>query len=87
MRAVPEFGHALLKPLGAPKGRIATFAEVQLKDGAGKTHIPDGAIVVERGKTSWTLPGRGQDRRAPSSRPSRSTATSTWRASTASTPC
>jgi hypothetical protein len=53
MRAVPEFGHALVGPLGAPKGRISTFAEVQLKDQAGKTHIPDGAIVVERGKTCW----------------------------------
>src|SRR5215213_6236453 len=53
MRAVPEFGHALLKPLGAPKGRMATFAEVQLKDSAGKVHIPDGAISVERGKTAW----------------------------------
>jgi hypothetical protein len=53
MRAVPEFGHALLGPLGAPKGRIATFAEVQLKDATGKTHIPDGAIIVERGKAAW----------------------------------
>jgi hypothetical protein len=53
MRAVPEFGHVLLGPLGATKGRIATFAEVQLKDGSGKTHIPDGAIVVERGQTRW----------------------------------
>jgi hypothetical protein len=25
MRAVPEFGYALLGPLGAPKGRVATF--------------------------------------------------------------
>jgi len=32
MRAVPEFGHALLAGLGAPKGRIETCAEVQLKD-------------------------------------------------------
>ena len=53
MRAIPDFGHALLGPLDAPKGRIATYAEVQLKDGAGNTHIPDGAIVVERGKTVW----------------------------------
>jgi hypothetical protein len=53
MRAVPEFGQALLSPLGAPKGRISSFAEVQLKDAAGKMHIPDGAVVVERGKTSW----------------------------------
>src|SRR5215207_9750949 len=53
MRAVPELGHALVTPLGAPKGRIRTYAEIQLKDSAGKTHIPDGAIVVERGKTTW----------------------------------
>jgi len=53
MRAVPEFGYALLVPLGAPKGRISTYAEVQLKDSAGKVNIPDGAIVVERGKTRW----------------------------------
>src|SRR5215207_9275218 len=53
MRAVPEFGHALVGPLRAPKGRISTYAEIQLKDMAGKTHIPDGAIVVERGKAQW----------------------------------
>jgi hypothetical protein len=53
MRAVPEFCYALLGPVGAPKGRVATFTEVQVKDGAGKTHIPDGAIIVERGKTAW----------------------------------
>jgi hypothetical protein len=53
MRAVPEFGHALVGPLGAPKGRLATYAEVQLKDTAGKVHIPDGAIVADRGQTTW----------------------------------
>jgi hypothetical protein len=53
MRAVPEFGHALLGSLGAPKGRITSYAEIQLKDTAGKTHIPDGALVVERGRTRW----------------------------------
>jgi hypothetical protein len=53
MHAIPEFGHALLGPLGAPKGRIATYAEVQVKDGDGKTHIPDGAIIVERGRAAW----------------------------------
>ena len=50
---VPNFGRALLRDLKAPKGRISTFTEVRLKDGNGKTHIPDGAIVVERGKTKW----------------------------------
>src|ERR1700759_4544846 len=55
MRAVPEFGHALLKELGAPKSPvIETFAEVRFKDAAGKTVIPDGAIVCRRGKKTWT---------------------------------
>jgi hypothetical protein len=54
MGAVPEFGQALISGLGAPKGRISTFAEIQLKDGDGKLSIPDGAIVVERGKTRWS---------------------------------
>src|SRR5215213_46637 len=55
MRAVPEFGHALLKELGAPKSPvIETFAEVRFKDSAGKTVIPDGAIVCKRAGTTWT---------------------------------
>jgi hypothetical protein len=53
MQAVPEFARALLADLGAPKGRVTTYAEVQLKDENGKLSIPDGAIVVERGKTRW----------------------------------
>lgn len=53
MRAVPELGHALLGDLGAPKGRIRTFTEVQLKDAEGTVSIPDGVIVVERGTTTW----------------------------------
>ena len=53
MGAVPDFGRALVDDLGAPKGRLRTFAEVQLKDEDGKVSIPDGAIVVERGKTRW----------------------------------
>src|SRR4051812_17010675 len=53
LKAVPEFANALLKDLGAPKGRVSTFTEIQLKDGEGKVSIPDGAIVVERGKTRW----------------------------------
>lgn len=53
MRSVPEFGYALLRDLGAPKGRMSTFAEVQLKDGDGKVSIPDGVIVVERGTRRW----------------------------------
>ncbi len=55
MRAVPEFGHALLKELGAPKSPVIdTFAEVRFEDAAGKTVIPDGAIVCRRGQKTWT---------------------------------
>jgi hypothetical protein len=55
MHAVPEFGHALLKELGAPKSPvIETFAEVRFKDDSGKTVIPDGAIVCRRGNKTWT---------------------------------
>jgi hypothetical protein len=53
MGAVDEFGKALLKEIGAPAGRISTFTEVPLKNAEGKTFRPDGAITVERGKTSW----------------------------------
>lgn len=53
LRAVPDFTYALLGPLGAPKGKIATFVETQFKDTEGKVHIPDGVIVIERGKKQW----------------------------------
>jgi len=53
MGAVDEFGRALLKEIGAPAGRISTFTEVPLENAEGKTLRPDGAIAVERGKTSW----------------------------------
>ncbi len=43
----------MLKPLGAPRGRISTFTEVPFKQADGKESRPDGAIVVERGKTRW----------------------------------
>jgi hypothetical protein len=55
MHGVPEFGHALLKELGAPKSpSIETFAEVRFKDCDGKTVVPDGAIICRRGKKTWT---------------------------------
>ncbi|HEV2858122.1 MAG TPA: hypothetical protein VGW80_06955 [Solirubrobacterales bacterium] len=53
MGAVDQFGKALLKEIGAPGGRISTFTEVPLEDPDGKVWRPDGAIVVERGKTAW----------------------------------
>ena len=55
MHGVPEFAHALLKDLGAPKApNVETFAEVRFKDADGKTAIPDGAIRCERGAKLWT---------------------------------
>jgi hypothetical protein len=55
VHGVPEFGHALLREIGAPKAPvIETFAEVRLKDANGKTVIPDGAIVCRRAGKTWT---------------------------------
>ncbi len=55
MHGVPQFGHALLDELGAPRSpSIDTFAEVRFKNADGKTDIPDGAIVCERGGKRWT---------------------------------
>jgi hypothetical protein len=47
MQAVPELTYALLRPLGAPKGRVQTFTEVRLHDAADLLAIPGGAILVE----------------------------------------
>ena len=53
MAAVPQFGRAVLDRVGAPGGRIRTFTEIRFADADAKLSIPDGAIVVERGKTRW----------------------------------
>jgi hypothetical protein len=53
---VEEFGRSLLKPLGAPAGKIETFVEVPFKLDTGKSVRPDGLIGVTRaGKTWWCL--------------------------------
>jgi hypothetical protein len=53
---VDEFGRTLLKPLGAPAGKIETFVEMPFKVPNGKTIRPDGLIGVTRGgKTWWAL--------------------------------
>jgi hypothetical protein len=53
---VDEFGRTLLKPLGAPAGKIETFVEMPFKVAHGKTIRPDGLIGVTRGdKTWWAL--------------------------------
>jgi hypothetical protein len=52
---VDEFGRSLLKPLGAPAGKIEAFVETQFKLDGG-TIRPDGLIGVSRaGRTWWAL--------------------------------
>ena len=51
--SVREFGRAVLKPLGAPGGKVETFIEVPFKFGE-QTVYPDGLIPVTRGSTTWT---------------------------------
>ncbi len=53
MGAVPQFGRAILDHFGAPGGRLTTFTEIRFVDADTKLSIPDGALVVERGKTRW----------------------------------
>jgi hypothetical protein len=53
MGAVPDFGRALLAKLDAPAGKIRTFTEIRFHTQDLKVAIPDGGIVVERGKTVW----------------------------------
>ncbi len=53
MGAVPQFGRAILDHVGAPGGRILTFTEIQFVDDDTRLSIPDGAVVVERGKVRW----------------------------------
>lgn len=50
--AVPEFGRVLLRPLGAPAGRIETFIEVPFRLD-GRSLRPDGIIAVTRGTKTW----------------------------------
>lgn len=52
MSAVPEFSRAMLKPLGAPTGKIECYIEVPF-DLAGKKCYPDGLIRVSRGSRAW----------------------------------
>jgi hypothetical protein len=53
MGAVPQFGRAILDHVGAPGGRIQSFTEIRFVDEDTKLSIPDGAVVIERGKARW----------------------------------
>jgi hypothetical protein len=53
---VDEFGRTLLKPLGAPAGKIEAFVETAFKLDNGRTIRPDGLLGVTRaGRTWWAL--------------------------------
>lgn len=52
MGAVEEYGRSLLKPLGAPGGRIETFIEVPFKVNDVSLR-PDGIIAVTRAGRTW----------------------------------
>jgi hypothetical protein len=54
LSAVDEFGLALTKPLGAPKGQLQTFIEIPFELDDGRKVRPDGLIRISRGKRSWT---------------------------------
>lgn len=54
LTAVPAFAQRVLRALGAPAGRVHAYSEVRLKAQDGSVHIPDGAIVVERGRRRWS---------------------------------
>lgn len=53
MGSVREFGQAIVKPLGAPAGPIATFIEVPFELGEQRLY-PDGLIRTTRGGKNWT---------------------------------
>lgn len=52
MGAVEEFGRALLKPLGAPAGRVEAFIEVPFRVNDISLR-PDGIVAVTRAGATW----------------------------------
>lgn len=54
IKAVSEFGKAIIKEATGPSGSIECFTEVELTNAAKtKKSRPDGVIVVRRGKKEW----------------------------------
>ena len=58
LRAVSEFGRAIVRRAGGPAGTLSCYTEVpfelQRRGRPPETVRPDGIIVVERGRTKWT---------------------------------
>ncbi len=55
LTAVHEFQRELLKPLGAPAGKVSAYCEVPFELADKKKVRVDGVIRVVRGKRTWTL--------------------------------
>ena len=55
LMAVREFQRSILRPLGAPAGRVTTFCEVPFKLADGRDVRVDGLVQVVRGKRTWRL--------------------------------
>ena len=58
VRAVSEFGRAVVKIAGAPAGKLSCYTEVSFegppsKGGVAESLRPDGVIHVVRGKNEW----------------------------------
>jgi hypothetical protein len=58
VRAVSEFGRAVVRMAGGPAGKLTCYTEVEfeLEGEKGKGPVkrrPDGIIRVVRGKTEW----------------------------------
>ena len=54
---VPEFGRALMTSLGQRSGtrtRFRVFTEVEFASNGGKNNRPDGILIVENGRSSWS---------------------------------
>lgn len=52
LTAVPDFARTLLKPIGAPAGKLQAFIEPEFSVGATRVR-PDGLLLVERAGKTW----------------------------------
>lgn len=53
LTAVPDFSRTLLRPIGAPAGKVSAYIEPEFEV-LGKKIRPDGLITVERAGRTWT---------------------------------
>jgi hypothetical protein len=52
LTAVPDFARTLLKPIGAPAGKLKAFIEPEFTVGTARIR-PDGLLMVERAGKKW----------------------------------